>query len=406
MSYALGVDIGTTFSAAAVYRQGRAEMVSLGYHSALVPSAVLITSANETLVGDAALRRGQSEPERLARFFKRRIGDSVPMILGGSPLSAETLTARLLRAVVDRVVEQQGERPSQVAVTRPANWGPFKQDRFDQAVRLADLQDVTVLTEPEAAALAYAAEQRIAPDAVVAVYDLGGGTFDATVLRRTGDRFSVVGEPEGIERLGGIDFDAAVFEHVRQSLYGAIEALDEDDPVTLRSITRLRNECIEAKEALSSDTQVTIPVVLPGMNTEVRLTRSELEGMIRPALDDSIAALRRAVTSAGVEPADLDRVLLVGQTWFETAHELPLLEEASFTGPEVEKVLAGIQKISDLEWEADKQQAEMSREVIRNEAEMGAVSVMFWMNILRELGTIANKAENTADLLRLMLAKR
>ena len=102
----------------------------------------------------------------------------------------------------------------------------------------------------------------------------------------------------------------------------------------------------------------------------------------------------------------VDRVLLVGQTWFETAHELPLLEEASFTGPEVDAVLAGIQKISDLEWEADKQQAEMSRAVIRNENEIGAVSVMFWMNILRELGTIANKAENTADLLRLMLAKR
>jgi actin-like ATPase involved in cell morphogenesis/sugar lactone lactonase YvrE len=312
MSYALGVDIGTTFSAAAVYRQGRAEMVSLGYHSPLVPSAVLITSTNETLVGDAALRRGQSEPERLARFFKRRIGDSVPMILGGSPLSSETLTARLLRAVIDRVVEQQGEPPGRIAVTRPANWGPFKQDRFDQAIRLADLTDVIVLTEPEAAALAYAAEQRIPDGAVVAVYDLGGGTFDATMLRRTGDRFTVTGEPEGIERLGGIDFDAAVFEHVRQSLYGAIEALDDDDPVTLRSITRLRNECIEAKEALSSDTQVSIPVVLPGLNTEVRLTRSEMEGMIRPSLDDSIASLRRAAVSARVEPADIDRVLLVG----------------------------------------------------------------------------------------------
>jgi predicted phosphate transport protein (TIGR00153 family) len=102
----------------------------------------------------------------------------------------------------------------------------------------------------------------------------------------------------------------------------------------------------------------------------------------------------------------VDRVLLVGETWFETAHELPLLEEASFTGPEVENVLARIQKISDLEWEADKQQAEMSRELIRNEAEIGAVSVLFWMRILSELGTIANKAENTADLLRLMLAKR
>ena len=122
-----------------------------------------------------------------------------------------------------------------------------------------------------------------------------------------------------------------------------------------------------------------------------------------------LVTMRQTPTPASMKKGVLelvDRVLLVGQTWFETAHELPLLEEASFTGPEVENVLARIQKISDLEWEADKQQAEMSRELIRSEEEVGAVSVMFWMNILRELGTIANKAENTADLLRLMLAKR
>ncbi|HKH04603.1 MAG TPA: Hsp70 family protein, partial [Acidimicrobiales bacterium] len=312
MSYALGVDIGTTFSAAAVHRQGRAEMVALGYRSALVPSAVLINAEGGTLVGDAALRRGRSEPERLARFFKRRIGDSVPLIVGGSPFSAEQLTARLLRAVVDAVAEQQGGAPDAIALTRPANWGPFKQDRFDQAIRLADLRGVTVLTEPEAAALAYAAEERVEPGAVVAVYDLGGGTFDATLLRRAGDRFEVIGEPEGIERLGGIDFDAAVFEHVRRSLDGAIEALPEDDPNTLRAIARLRDDCIDAKEALSSDTQVSIPVVLPRLATEIRLTRSELEGMIRPVLDDSIASLRRAVASADVTAAQVDRVLLVG----------------------------------------------------------------------------------------------
>src|SRR5215207_9005657 len=250
MSYALGVDIGTTFSAAAVHRQGRAEMVALGYRSALVPSAVLINAEGGTLVGDAALRRGRSEPERLARFFKRRIGDSVPLIVGGSPFSAEQLTARLLRAVVDGVAEQQGGAPD-------------------------------------------------------AVYDLGSGTFDATLLRRAGDRFEVIGEPEGIERLGGIDFDAAVFEHVRRSLDGAIESLAEDDPNTIRAIARLRDDCIDAKEALSSDTQVSIPVVLPKLATEIRLTRSELEGMIRPVLDDSIASLRRAVASADVTAAQV-----------------------------------------------------------------------------------------------------
>ena len=94
---------------------------------------------------------------------------------------------------------------------------------------------------------------------------------------------------------------------MRQSLDGAIEALDEDDPRDPRSITRLRNECIEAKEALSSDTQVSIPVVLPGCTPRCGSPASELEGMIRPALDDSIAGAAPGRRSAGVEPSELDR---------------------------------------------------------------------------------------------------
>lgn len=122
-----------------------------------------------------------------------------------------------------------------------------------------------------------------------------------------------------------------------------------------------------------------------------------------------MVTMRETPTPEAVKPGVMelvDRVQLCVQTWYETASELPLLEEASFTGPEVENVLAAIQRISDLEWEADKVQAAVTRELIRHEDEIGAVSVVFWMRILREIGTIANKAENTADLLRLMLAKR
>jgi YVTN family beta-propeller protein len=312
VGYTLGVDIGTTYSAAAVTRRGRAEIVALGYRSAIVPSAVFVTADGTMLVGEAALRRGATEPERLARHFKRRIGDSVPLIVGGSPLSAEALTARVLRTIVETVEEQQGGPPSAVAVTLPANWGPFKRDRFGQTLRLADLGDAAVLTEPEAAATAYAAQERVEPGAVIAVYDLGGGTFDATVLRRTGDGFDILGSPEGIERLGGIDVDEAVFAHVRSVLTESFEAMPDDDPASLRAVARLRDDCVDAKEALSSDTQVSIPVVLPGLHTEVRLSRGELEDMVRPTLADSVTALRRAIDSGGLQPSDIDRVLLVG----------------------------------------------------------------------------------------------
>jgi molecular chaperone DnaK len=122
----------------------------------------------------------------------------------------------------------------------------------------------------------------------------------------------LLGNPEGIERLGGIDFDEAVFAHVAAAIGGAIQQLDPADPVAVAAVARLRAECVEAKEALSADTEVSIPVMLPNINTSVRLTRNEFEGMIRPALADTLVALRRALRSAGVEPGQLASVLLVG----------------------------------------------------------------------------------------------
>lgn len=134
------------------------------------------------------------------------------------------------------------------------------------------------LTGPEAAAIAYAANERVEPGALVAVYDLGGGTFDTAILRKTTDGFAVLGQPAGIERLGGIDFDQAVVSHVRATLGPALDRIDAADPAGLSALARLRRECIDAKEALSSDTEVTIPVLLPDLQSEVRLTRGEFEG--------------------------------------------------------------------------------------------------------------------------------
>lgn len=311
--YAIGIDLGTTFTAAAIWRNGRAEIVSLGSRSAAIPSVVLLREDETFLTGDTANRRGLTEPHRVAREFKRRLGDTTPILLGGVPYSAEALMSRLLRSVIDEVVSREGGPPSAICVSHPANWGQYKTDLLRQAVRMSDLDaSVSYTTEPEAAAVNYAQEQRLGVGAIVAVYDLGGGTFDAAVLRRTNTGFAILGQPEGIERLGGIDFDAAVFNHVVRALGGKLEELDEDDPTAVAAVARLREECVQAKEALSSDTDTSIPVLLPNLATEVRLTRSELESMVRPALHGSIDALRRAVRSAGCTPDQLHSVLLVG----------------------------------------------------------------------------------------------
>lgn len=311
--YTLGIDLGTTFTAAAIWRNGHAETVSLGSRGAAIPSVVLLREDETFLTGEGANRRGLSEPHRVAREFKRRLGDTTPILLGGVPYSAEALTARLLKAVVAEVAQREGGAPAAIVISHPANWGPYKTDLLLQAVRLAGLDEpVSFTTEPEAAAVFYAQQQRIEPGTIVAVYDLGGGTFDAAVLRKTAVGFEILGRPEGIERLGGIDFDAAVFSHVAGALGGKLAELDEDDPTAIAAVARLREECVQAKEALSSDTDVSIPVLLPNLSTEVRLTRSELEAMVRPALHDSIEALKRALRSANVTADQLQAVLLVG----------------------------------------------------------------------------------------------
>lgn len=309
--YGLGIDVGTTCTAAAVARDGRVETVTLGTEIMTMPSAVFLTSDGTVLVGDAALRRGEADPTRVAREFKRRLGDPVPIIIGGTPISAQELTATLLRSVVQTVSDLEGGPPEAVAVTYPASWGPYKRELFVQAVRLAGLEGAVLVTEPEAAAVSYAAAKRVQVGDAVAVYDLGGGTFDAAVLRRTQTGFELLGRPEGIERLGGIDFDEAVLRHVYRSV-PALAELDPEDPVNGPALLRLRLDCVRAKEALSVDTDVLIPVSVPGIHTSVRLTRSEFNEMIRPTLAPTIDATTKAITSAGMIPADLKSVLLSG----------------------------------------------------------------------------------------------
>jgi molecular chaperone DnaK len=312
MAYYLGVDIGTTYTAAAVWRDGRYEIAGLGNRAATIPSVVLLRDDESVLTGEAAVRRAATEPSRVAREFKRRIGDPTPIIVGGTPYSADALVAKLLRWVVDQVSELEGGPPAGIAVSHPANWGSYKLDLLHQAIRLADLDDVVTVTEPEAAAIHYASQERVEPGSVIAVYDLGGGTFDAAVLRKTGTAWEILGSPEGIERLGGVDFDAAVYHHVDEAIDHAVDALDPHDPTAQAAVARLRQECVDAKEALSSDSDVSIPVLLLNLQTEVRLTRPEYEQMVRPALADTITAMNRALRSAGVGPEDVTAVLLVG----------------------------------------------------------------------------------------------
>ncbi|HET9141418.1 Hsp70 family protein, partial [Actinophytocola sp.] len=293
MSFGVGVDIGGTRTTAAT-PDGRA---------VTLPSVVFAERDGTLVVGDDAERLAPSDPARVARRFIGRVGDGTPLRLGGLAVPAEALAARL----VERAVARLAERGARVAVTHPAGWG----DHRLTALRGAIPGDVLLLSAARAAALAQDARTRVAPGAVVAVHDLGASGCTAAVLRRTDRGFVPAGPTEEVE-VGGLDFDEAVFEHVRSTVGPAWDDLDPDDPAVLGAVARLRRECGTAKEALSADTDVSIPVVLPGIRTEVRLTRAELEELVGPGVAAGADALTRALAGAGVAPAELAAALLVG----------------------------------------------------------------------------------------------
>ena len=323
MGYHLGVDLGTTFTAAAAMDGGTPTMVGLGNRALQIPSVLYLLPDGSVLVGEAAELRSSSDPARAVREFKRRIGDPVPILVGGRPFSAQALSARLLRWVVDKATEQLGEPPVDVTLTYPANWAQFKVDLLRQVAVLADLETVRACSEPEAAALQYASRTRVAPGDRIAVYDLGGGTFDVCALEKTTDGFRILGRPEGIEHLGGIDFDEAVFRRVVDQLPpGGFDPDSDDDAGQLAALARLRRDCVDAKEALSTDVEAIVPVGLPHTQTSIRLTRGEFEDIIRPAIEETIGATRRALRSADTDPSQLLGIVLVGGS-----SRIPLIAE-------------------------------------------------------------------------------
>ena len=323
MTYWLGIDLGTTYTAAALYRPAlnglATHVVPLGSRSPAVPSVLFLAEDGSLVVGEGAERRALTDPDRVVREFKRRIGDEIPLLVGGVPWQAHELAAALVHWVWQRVTEREGELPEGVALTCPASWGPHKISLFEQAVRTTRIGEMTrlgsavLLSEPQAAAIGYASREQVEVGAHLAVYDLGGGTFDAALVRKDSPTaFTVLGRPEGIDRLGGVTFDEMLFEHVCAAARVPLTQIDPNDPHIVPEVARLRRECTEAKEALSVDTDTTIPVALGGIRQRVRLTRAEFEEMIRPDLDRTIEALHRALESAPVDGTRLDAILLVG----------------------------------------------------------------------------------------------
>jgi actin-like ATPase involved in cell morphogenesis len=312
VSYPLGVDIGTTYTAAALWRDRRVQTVPLGDRANAVPSVLFLRQDGEMLIGDTAVRRGLAEPERQAREFKRRMGDDVPVMVGGTGFPAHDLLGRVLRWTVDKVAELQGGPPSHVVLTHPAEWGDYRRGLLVEAARSTGLRSVGLLPEPVAAATWYAAQERVEPGALIGIYDFGGGTFDASVVRKTPTGVEIHGESGGDDSIGGIDFDHALFRHVGAAAGVDVTAYDPADRATAAGLAHLFQSVVDAKEALSTDTETLISVVLPGVARQVLVTRAEFESLIHARVQATVGVFGQVVSRAGVDPTRLHTVLLVG----------------------------------------------------------------------------------------------
>jgi hypothetical protein len=200
-----------------------------------------------------------------------------------------------------------------VVLTCPAIWGPYRLEQFTEVPALSGLDECRVVTEPEAAAAFYLSGTSYpTPYELAVVYDLGGGTFDTAVIRAAGDHVEMVGHAEGVDGTGGADFDQVVLAMVDEQLDGGVSRLARALPAQAALLARLRADAVRSKEALSSESMVAMPFFLQDGPHEVRLSRAEFERRIGPILDPTVAAVWRALASAGVEPAALDAILLSG----------------------------------------------------------------------------------------------
>ncbi|MGQ0625596.1 MAG: Hsp70 family protein [Sporichthyaceae bacterium] len=316
MGYRLAVDLGSTFITAGIAGDdGETELVILGLRGARAAAMVHIGTDGSLLYGDAAADRAAAEPDRVVRALVRRIGDETPLVPGTSAdTRAHVLAAGLIAWVVGTVTISQAGRPCAIAVTHPASWGPHKQQLLRTALRGAGIAQVELMSEPVAAA-------HLVNPGVTVVYDLGGRTFDLTVLTPDAEgRPIVVGRPAGLPDLGGSDFDDAVLAHVlgsldpaaRAALDVALGAPAGPEPAMVAALAQLRSECVAAKEALSAGTDATVLIEIGDVVTTVRLTRAEFEETITAAVESTLDLTDAVLTDAGIVIGEVGQVVLSG----------------------------------------------------------------------------------------------
>jgi molecular chaperone DnaK len=306
----VGIDLGTTNSEVAAFVDGRVQVLGPGQNN-ILPSVVGLSPTGELLVGEAARNQLAVYPERTVRSIKRKMGTNVTVSLGERQFTPAEISALILKELAAWASASVGHGIEKAVITVPAYFSDAQRQATREAAALSGLEAVRILNEPTAASLAYGEGARH----TAMVYDLGGGTFDVSIVALEGDVTEVLAS-HGDNHLGGDDFNDLLVEHLL-SAFQKQHGIDlrEGHPVAR---ARLWWAAEEAKKRLSFEPEVTIREEALAsergtpLHLELEVTREQYEAMIRPRLEKTLESVSKALEDSRKGPADLDAILLVG----------------------------------------------------------------------------------------------
>ncbi len=313
MAKVIGIDLGTTYSAMAVLEGGEPVVIPNAEGQRTMPSVVAFTEDGEILVGHVAKRQAVTNPERTISSIKRKMGTKYKVKVDEKVYTPQEISSLILRKLKKDAEEYLGEEIDKAVITVPAYFEDPQRQATRDAGRIAKLDVLRIINEPTAASLAYGLDKQDQEQTIL-VFDLGGGTFDVSILD-IGEGVFEVKATSGNNLLGGDDFDARIMDWL-------IDKFQDESDINLRedrnAMQRLKEASEKAKIELSSrlDTNINLPYIAADedgpKHIDFTLTRAKFESLTEDLIDATKGPTKRAMKDAGLTPKDIDQVLLVG----------------------------------------------------------------------------------------------
>ena len=324
MGKIIGIDLGTTNSAVAVMEGGEPIIIPNVEGNRTTPSVIAFTKDGERLVGETAKRQAITNPDRTIQSIKRKMGSDYKKDIDGKGFSPQELSAMVLQKIKMDAESYLGEKVTEAVITVPAYFTDSQRQATKDAGRIAGLEVKRIINEPTAAALAYGMDKEEGQHRIM-VFDLGGGTFDVSILE-LGDGVFEVLSTRGNNHLGGDDFDNVIIEYIN-------DEFKKENGVDLTkdkmSLQRLKEAAEKAKKELSTtmSTNINLPFITATqagpLHLNMDITRAKFEELSAHLVEKTIEPVKAAIKDANLQPSDIGKVILVGGST-----RIPAVQEA------------------------------------------------------------------------------